>query len=356
LIERTYKSAVGIRGDCLYCPLPLSIDGYWNCEPNCHHCPFRRLNRTWGEDLRPADPDAVAKKLENGLKNKNPKSSLAYALKLKKTIRIGSRTDPFQPAELRYGVVKEIIKTLIKLDWSFIIQTRFLHNMIEYDSLLEKARKKNLVTILPIISPGLEWDQQELERGITTGIRHRGKIIKKLLSRDFPLGVNGEPFIPGLHTVEMFAETIDWLKNIGVRSYNTYNLHLNDDVAKKLHAIGLDIEKIWVGNQDDQWRDIHHQLCHVAMSKGMKLGCPDFVNTVWGWKEKANTCCGVNVPNPSRFNAHNWKHLIQKGKTPKQAYKKTWEGIGDPEIARKILKGEKCEFYTIKEIVDENHG
>jgi len=353
---KRYKSAVGIRGDCLYCPLPLSIDGYWNCEPNCHHCPFRRLNRTWGQDLRPADPDAIARKLENGLKNNNPKSGLAYALKLKKTIRIGSRTDPFQPAEIKHGVVKEIIRTLIKLEWTFVIQTRFLHNLIEYKPLLEKARKKNLITILPIISPGLDWDFSLLERKTTTPISDRGKIIKQLLKRDFPLGVNGEPFIPGHHTTEMFAETIDWLKNIGVKSYNTYNLHFNDDVAKKMHAIGCDIEKIWEMNQDHQWRIIHQQLCQIALEKGMRLGCPDFVNTGWGWKEKANTCCGINVPNPSRFNAHNWKHLIQKGLSPKEAYQKTWEGIGDRETAQKILRGNKCEFYTIKDIANENQS
>jgi len=352
---KRYKSAVGLRGDCLSCPLPLSIDGYWNCEPNCHHCPFRRLNRTWGEDLRPADPDDVARKLENGLKNKNPKSSMAYALKLRKTIRIGSRTDPFQPAEMKHGVVKEIIKSLIKLDWTFVIQTRFLHNLIEYQPLLEKARKKNLITILPIISPGLDWDWEVLERKITTPIPDRGIIIQKFLKWDFPLGVNGEPFIPGLHTTWMFTEAIEWLKSVGVKSYNTYNLHMNDDVAKKLHTIGLDIEKIWMENQDNRWRDTHQKLCNIAISKGMRLGCPDFINTGWGYKEPANTCCGINVPNPSRFNTHHWKHLLQKGKSPKQVYKDTWEGIGDRELAQKILKGQKCDYFTIKDIANENY-
>jgi len=348
---KTYKAAVGIRGDCLYCPLPLSIDSYWNCLTDCHHCYFRRLNRTWGTDLRPADPDAVARKLENGLKNKHPKSALAWALKLKKTLRVGNKSDAFQDVEMKYGITKEILKILIKNKWTFVIQTKFLHNMMGYEDLLKKAHKEKLVTILPIISPGLEGDWEILERKRTTPIKDRGKIIKEIIKRGWPIGVNGEPFIPGLHTIADFSATLDFLKEIGIKNYNIYNLHLNDYVAKRFHSIGLDIELIWKMNQDAQWGKIQKQLCEIALEKDMILGCPDFVNTGWSWKEKVNTCCGINVPNPSRFNAHHWKHSMQKGKSPQYLFKKTWEGIGDQKVAKKILNGEKCEFYTIKDIV-----
>jgi DNA repair photolyase len=223
--------------------------------------------------------------------------------------------------------------------------------LVEYDSLLKKARKKNLVTLLPIISPGLEWDWRVLERKRTTEIKDRMTIIKKFVKEGWNIGVNGEPFIPGVHTTADFAITLDNLKSVGIKSYNTYNLHFNDDVAKKLHDIGLDIEKIWRLNQDNEWKHIQKDLCKIANKKEIILGCPDFVHTGWSWVEKRNTCCGVNVPNPSRFNAHHWKKFIQKGMSPKKAYQKTWEGIGDKEIAKKILKGKKCQFYTMKEIV-----
>lgn len=346
-----YKSAVGIRGDCLYCPLPLSIDSYWNCLTDCYHCYFRRLNRTWGTDLRPTNPDIVARKLENGLKNKNPKSSLAWALKLKKTLRLGNKSDAFQDVELKHGITKEIMKILIDKEWTFVIQTKFLHNMMEYIDLIKTAHKKGLVTILPIISPGLDWDWKYLERKRTTGIQERGRIIKRIIKKGIPIGVNGEPFIPGLHTINMFTETLDFLKNIGIKSYNIYNLHFNDYVAKNFHSIGLDIEKIWEMNQDKNWKPIQKKLCQIAKEKKMILGCPDFVNTGWLWPEKANTCCGITVQNPSRFNTHHWKRLIQKGKSPKEAYKETWEGIGDRETAQKILKGKNCDLYTMKNII-----
>lgn len=349
--DKSYKAAVGIRGDCLYCPLPLSVDSYWNCEADCHHCYFRRLNRTWGCDLRPSNPSDIRKKLTNGLKNKNPKSSLACALALKKTIRFGNKTDPFQDADLQYQVSGEVIKILIDLEWSFVIQTRFLGNMIRYGSLLRQAHDKKLLTIMPIISPGWDLDWKVLERKRTTPLLERCKIIRGCLRRGWNVGVNGEPFIPGFHTVQMFSNTLDRLLDLGVRRYNTYNLHFNDHVAKRLHSIGIDIKKIWEMNQDHNWKPILLELCDIAKRKGMILGCPDFVNTGWGWKEKANTCCGISVPNPSKFNAHYWKRLLQKGFSRAEVFERTWEGIGDAEHGRCVIEGKSCGFYTMGDVV-----
>lgn len=75
------KSMLTIRGDSLYCPLSFSLDTYGNCEIDCYHCYHRRLNYIWGTELKPMDLEIFEKKITNGLKNKNPRSSLAWALK-----------------------------------------------------------------------------------------------------------------------------------------------------------------------------------------------------------------------------------------------------------------------------------
>lgn len=345
---KTYKKAISIRGDMLYCPLCLSIDSYWACV-DCLHCYMRRLNRTWGEEQRVADPDLIRKQLENGLKNPNPKTSLAHALKLKKTIRVGNKTDPYQNIELKENITHEILKTLIDLDWSFVIQTRFTLNSMLDEVLFEEAHKKKLLTIMPIISPGGDSDWDILEKGQTTAVSARLISIQHWLLRGFNIGVNGEPFIPGYHTEKQFEDICKRLKAIGVKSYNTYNLHMNDLVAKNLHSIGLDIEKIWTMNQDKYWKPLQARLCEIADKVGIRLGCPDFVNTPPSYTQKSNTCCGVSVPNPSKFNTHFWKKMIQKGKTSKEIVKSTWEGIGDLEEGKKIIQGKGNKFYTMKD-------
>ncbi len=300
-------------------------------------------------DLRPADPNQVRKKLENGLKNKNPRSSLAWALKHKKTLRLGNRTDPYQKAEKKRKITRRVMRHLIDLDWEFVVQTKFLDNMMRDEDLIEEAADKDLITIMPVISPGMEKDWEVLERKRTPTIETRLEIIKDLIESEVPLGVNGEPFIPGFHTTEDFRQTIQRLAEVGVESYNTYNLHLNDHVAKRLHSIGLPIERIWRLNQDKKWASTQKYLCHIAQQEGMILGCPDFVNTGPKWKEERNTCCGISVGNPSRFNTHHWKKLLRKGQSPNKILRKTWEGIGDEKLGEKIVKGVPCDNYTMKD-------
>ncbi len=347
--EARYKAAVSVRGDCLYCPLPLAVDSYWNCLTDCHHCCFRALNRAWGTDLRPSDPDEIFKKLRNGITNKSPKSSLAWALKHKKTIRVGNRTDPYQDIEGAYLITKRIIKGLLKLNWSFVLQTRFLGNAYDWDDrLLDVCNRDGLLTVLGMISPGAEGDWEILERGRTTPIPRRLKILKRWVKRGYNVGVNGEPFIPGYHSTLEFRDMLRRLKDIGVYRYNTYNLHLNDYVAKRFVEIGLDIEKIWTMNQDHKWKPLQRKLCEIADKEGVILGCPDFVNTGPHWQEKAGTCCGVDVPNPSTFNSHYFKRDLQKGVSVKEILDK-YEGIGDFEQGREILEGTNEKIYTMKD-------
>ena len=331
----------------MYCPLPFSLDSYWNCLINCHHCYFRRLNHTWGRDLRPTDPAQVYRQLRNGLKNPRPRSYLAHAMKLRKTIRLGNKTDPFQPAERTHRVTLRLIRILNKLKWSYVIQTRCTELMMEYEEWL--LQSSSLVTVMPVISPGLSKDWQLLERKRTTHPRFRLKTLKHLSNNGLNCGVNGEPFIPGYHTVTDFERAVRLLKEYGVKSYNTYNFHFNAFVAKRLHAIGIDIERIWYYNRDQYWRPILQQLLDIAKKHDIRLGCPDFVNTGPDWYEKANTCCGIDVPNPCEFNSHHWKWLIQEGHDPQYVFDRTNDGIGNPDEARKIITGEECDFYTMKD-------
>ncbi len=345
------KNSLTVRGDSLYCPLPLSLDTYGNCMTDCWHCYFRNLNNVWGTDLKPVDLELLDRKLYNGPRNKAPKTVLAKLLKQKKTIRFGNKADPFQHDEQTFLRSRQAINLLVKHDWTFVIQTRFTHIMMESERNILRAHfKNNLVTIMPVVSPGLDKDWEMLERKRTTPPEDRLRDLKKLSSLGIPGGVNGEPFIPGYHTVEDFEQALLLLKKYGIKSYNTYNFHFNAFVAKRLHAIGIDIEAIWYHNQDAQWKKILPQLLKLSKKHGIRLGCPDFVNTGKNWKEAAKTSCGINVPNPCTFNTHNFKRLAQEGRTPKEIMAAVDDGSGDPLQGLKIIMGEKSDFYTLKDV------
>lgn len=343
------QAGLTIRGDSVYCPLALSLDSYWNCLTDCNHCYLRHLNHTWGTDLRPLDIEKFRRDLRNGLANKNPKTPLAHCLSRKKTIRWGNKSDPFQDAERIHCIAPPVFRTLTRMGWSFVIQTMHTECMMEYNEYICDAADKDLITIMPIISPGMDKDWEVLERKRTTSATARLAHCQKLISWDIPLGVNGEPFIPGFHTVQDFEDTIKALKSAGIKSYNTYNLHLNPFVAKRLHGIGLDIEKIWRMNKDENWRPILQKLLDVSRKYDIILGCPDFVNTGPNWVERANTCCGINVPNPTTYNSHVWKLRIQNGESPESVLLDTWDGSGDKQQGEDIVYGKPSKFFTLRD-------
>lgn len=346
-----FKSALSIRGDSLYCPLCFSLDSYWNCLTDCWHCYLRRLNATWGQDLRPADPEQVDRQLTNGLKNTNPKTPLASCLAQKKTIRLGNKTDPFQKVEREHQVSKRLLKILLHHKWSFVIQTRFTEVLLDYQLILGKMAKFDICTVMPVISPGMEFDWEVFERKRTTYPEMRMEHLRFLKRMGLKGGVNGEPFIPGVHTVDNFEETLKLLKSYGINQYNTYNFHFNAFVAKRLHenCPQVDIEKIWFHNQDAQWKPILQKLINLSIKYDVKLGCPDFVNSGRDYQEPFNTCCGIDVPNPCTFNTHYFKGLAQQGWAPENILESTYDRSGNWETGRKIVFGEKADFYTLRD-------
>lgn len=347
-----YKNPITVRGDSLYCPLCLSIDSYWGCEPDCLHCYLRGLNYTWGKDFRAADPEYIRRKLEAGLKNRNPKTPLAHCLAMKKTLRLGNKSDPFQPAEDRLHVSAEVVKVLVGLEWSFVIQTRFpARAWIAIREVASKAPDR-IIHLMPVVSPGLDRDWELFERKRTEPPEVRVKVAGLAKRKGIPVAVNGEPFVPGFHTPKDFRDTLRLLKSHGITSYNTYNFHFTPFVAKRLVGIKeVDIERIWYHNQDREWRRILRTLISIADEEGVLLACPDFVNTGKARTEPFNTCCGIDVPNPATFNTHHFKRLWQEGLPPDEILKRAWDGSGNWEVGRKIVLGTARNVFTLKDII-----
>lgn len=343
-----YKNPFCIRGTHLNCPLPLTLESYWACEADCFHCLGRKLNQIWGEEQRAASPEKIQSKLKAALKNKKPKTSMAVALSKKKVIWIGRKSDPYQPIENELKVTRQSVQSLLDLSWPFLICSRYISNANRDLDLFVKA--KDFFTFLVEVTPGGEGDWELFERKRTTAVKNRLKLAKKWVRSGVKVGIRGEPFIPGYHSYDQFRDILKLIKSYGFKSYNTYNLHMNDYTLKRLLNIGLDIEKIWTMNQDYYWKDIQKKLCEIADEENIILGCPDFVNTPKGWRSKTNTCCGVNVPAAFTFNTHTWKIMLQAGVEPKKVLMRTFEGICSRQDFHKgdiILTGRSRAFYTM---------
>lgn len=161
------------------------------------------MNRTWGMEQRVANPETIRKELENGLKNPAPKTPLGRAIKAKKTIRFGNKTDPYQPIEKTSGVSRQILSVFNTLDWSYVVQTKFPSLLLERDMDLLKAAGDRAAVMIEM-SPGLEWDWEHLEGKLTDHPKVRLDAAAELMRAGVRVAFNGEPFVPGLHTTDQF--------------------------------------------------------------------------------------------------------------------------------------------------------
>lgn len=248
------------------------------------------------------------------------------ALQLKKTIRLGNKSDPFVPQEKKYRITKQVLSFLKSLNWEVKLETKNAEFALEYFDLL--VDMKAIITFS--LSVGMEKDWELLEGKKTSSVGSRLEAAQAFLQAGLQVGFVGEPFIPGYHSEKEFESVLKLIRSYGINRYNTYNLHLNPFVAKRLVEVpGLDIEKVWKSNQDIIWKSILRDLIQIAQEQDVILGCPDFVNSDT-YRERSNTCCGVEVENPCTFNFITWKRdLLDKGGLDKNYLESTWDGIGD---------------------------
>ena len=345
---REYKNPLTIRGDSLYCPLAFGADSYWGCPYNCVYCYCREMNAVWGQDLRVVDPEALARRMRNGLSNNNPRSPLAHALRNKSTLRLGNKSDPFPPEEQIHRATEGILGVLKELDWSVKLETRSTaYTESPYWELLTPGR----CVLTTTVTCGLDRDHEAFEPSGMPPPAARLEALHQVAAEGFQVGVVSEPFLNGWHTVDDWRQFLDALRQHGINRTNVYHAHLTPFVAKRLVEVpGLDIEAVWRGNEDAAWRPILREIIQLSEAAGVILGCPDFVNS-GRYIERSNTCCGVDVPRPTTYNMIGWKHLaISQGRVSREDVLASWDGIGDQAHGEAVFDGSNRAFYGFKDL------
>ncbi|MDH6266524.1 DNA repair photolyase [Rhizobium sp. SG_E_25_P2] len=213
------------RNDSPDVPFDRSINPYRGCEHGCVYC-FARPSHDFmglsaGLDFETklfAKPDA-ARQLERELSKPGYKP---------KTIAIGTNTDPYQPIEKEWRIMRQILEVLATANHPVSIVTKSALVMRDVD-LLAKMAEKGLAKVALSVTTLDRKLARLMEPRASTPAR-RLEAIRTLAEAGVPTAVMAAPMIPALNDHEL-ERILDAAAAAGAKEANYILLRLPFEVS-----------------------------------------------------------------------------------------------------------------------------
>lgn len=192
-VETDLTRTIITRNDSPDVPFDRSINPYRGCEHGCVYC-FARpthafLGLSPGQDFESrlfAKPEAPALL----------KEELAHPDYRCRVIALGTNTDPYQPIERRYRIMRRILEVLAASDHPVAITTKAALVTRDIDILAPMAQKRLARVYISITTLDRALARELEPRAPTPELRLQ--TIRALTAAGIPTGLMVAPVIPGL--------------------------------------------------------------------------------------------------------------------------------------------------------------
>ena len=181
-----------------YVDFDRSINPYRGCEHGCIYCFARPTHAYMGlsagldfETKLFAKPSAQ-RLLEKELSNKNYKPRI---------VAMGTNTDPYQPIERKFQIMRSILSTFAQFNHPVSIVTK-AHLITRDLDILAPMAEKNLTRAMVSITTQDKALARSMEPRASSPAK-RFDVIKELSEAGVSVGVMTGPMIPGLNDDEM---------------------------------------------------------------------------------------------------------------------------------------------------------
>lgn len=213
------------RNDSPDIPFDRSVNPYRGCEHGCIYC-FARPTHSYmglsaGLDFEAklfAKPDAP-RLLERELSKENYKV---------KPIAIGTNTDPYQPIEREWRIMRQLLEVLAKANHPVMIVTKSALVMRDIDILSEMAAKGLAKVAISVTTLDRKLARLMEPRASTPS--RRLEAVRQLTDAGIPTGVLASPLIPALNDHEL-ERILDAAKAAGAVSASYILLRLPLEVS-----------------------------------------------------------------------------------------------------------------------------
>jgi DNA repair photolyase len=202
ITEETTKTIVTFN-DSPFVGFDRSINPYKGCEHGCVYCFARPTHAYMGLSPGLDFESRLFVKPEAAELLRRELSSPRYQVR---TIAIGTNTDPYQPAERRYGLMREILRVLLEFRHPVSLLTKS-HLILRDLDILVKMREQDLVRAMISITTKDKALARTMEPRAPTPAK-RFAAVKALSEAGIPTGTVHGPMIPGLtdHELESLME------------------------------------------------------------------------------------------------------------------------------------------------------
>ncbi|WP_243149784.1 radical SAM protein [Thermaerobacter sp. PB12/4term] len=184
-------------------PFQWSINPYRGCTHGCVYCYARATHPYLGLDGG-LDFESVIFVKQGAVEAL--RRDLARPGWNREMVAIGTATDPYQPIEGKYRLMRGILRALIDAETPFSITTKNTLVLRDLDLLAEASRRAGCTVniSIPTVDPGL-WRQ--LEPG-TPHPAQRLRVLERLRAAGIRAGVFLAPILPGITDDRLHLEAV----------------------------------------------------------------------------------------------------------------------------------------------------
>ncbi|WP_242823314.1 radical SAM protein [Thermaerobacter subterraneus] len=184
-------------------PFQWSINPYRGCTHGCVYCYARATHPYLGLDGG-LDFESVIFVKQGAVEAL--RRDLARPGWNRELVAIGTATDPYQPIEGKYRLMRGILQALIDAETPFSITTKSTLVLRDLDLLVEASRRAGCTVniSIPTVDPGL-WRQ--LEPG-TPHPAQRLRVLERLRAAGIRAGVFLAPILPGITDDRLHLEAV----------------------------------------------------------------------------------------------------------------------------------------------------
>lgn len=213
-------------------PWTHTADTYRGCQLRCEFCNARSLTEWIGDT-----PEAFVRRVTVV---QNAAEILARELsdpemspRAEHVICVGALSDPYQPAEERFEITREVLKVCLEKEHPVVLQTRQALILRDLD-LLEPLAEKGLVNVLVSMQTSVETIRGRTEPGTST-IAERYRAMRMLATKHVPVGLLLSPIMPDLTDDEdVLEETIRRAGDAGAKWVVSQVLDLRGSAGVKV--------------------------------------------------------------------------------------------------------------------------